>query len=187
MLGTDFRHAVEFSRSGRARTPAFRPSFEAVSPLYTALRSGQTRGSVRRFPRLAARSVLARCRGNSTPPMRPPAVGPRGGCRPGRGPCSQGIRARRAGSGAVLSRHPGRRPLPRARCRPPPRPASHRSRDATGSELDADPRTDGLGGLGDAVLPRALAGAAHDDQVPVAQGEPQALTTADRAEQQRPR
>src|SRR3954454_2165193 len=30
LLGTDFRHAVEFSRSGRARTPAFRPSFEAA-------------------------------------------------------------------------------------------------------------------------------------------------------------
>src|SRR5829696_456267 len=31
LLGTDFRHAVEFSKSGRARTPAFRPSFEAAS------------------------------------------------------------------------------------------------------------------------------------------------------------
>src|SRR3954467_13490902 len=30
LLGTDFRHAVEFSRSGRARTPAFRPSFGGV-------------------------------------------------------------------------------------------------------------------------------------------------------------
>src|SRR3954454_19597137 len=45
LLGTDFRHAVEFSRSGRARTPTFRPSFEAVSPLYTALRNGQTSGA----------------------------------------------------------------------------------------------------------------------------------------------
>src|SRR3954464_316611 len=31
LLGTDFRHAVEFSKSGRARTPAFRPSSEATS------------------------------------------------------------------------------------------------------------------------------------------------------------
>src|SRR5881392_368666 len=30
-LGTDFRHAVEFSKSGRTRTPAFRPSFETFS------------------------------------------------------------------------------------------------------------------------------------------------------------
>src|SRR5947209_7105975 len=30
-IGTDFRHAVEFSRSGRARPPAFRPSVEATS------------------------------------------------------------------------------------------------------------------------------------------------------------
>src|SRR6185312_6592519 len=32
ILGTDFRHAVEFSRSGRARNPAFRPSLVAASP-----------------------------------------------------------------------------------------------------------------------------------------------------------
>src|SRR5919112_6882762 len=44
LLGTDFRHAVEFSRSGRARTPAFRPSSEAICPLYTALRKGRTSG-----------------------------------------------------------------------------------------------------------------------------------------------
>src|SRR3954451_14043183 len=31
LLGTDFRHAVEFSKSGRARNQAFRPSFEAAS------------------------------------------------------------------------------------------------------------------------------------------------------------
>ena len=29
----------------------FEPSFEAICPLYTALRSGRTSGSVRRFPR----------------------------------------------------------------------------------------------------------------------------------------
>ena len=40
LLGTDFRHAVEFSRNGRARTPAFRPSFEAV--LDVTPRGGRT-------------------------------------------------------------------------------------------------------------------------------------------------
>src|SRR3954471_3613365 len=30
LLGTDFRHAVEFSRSGRAETPASRPSSRAT-------------------------------------------------------------------------------------------------------------------------------------------------------------
>src|SRR3954454_6982287 len=44
LLGTDFRHAVEFSRSGRARTPAFRPSFEAAFPRYATRRDGQGPG-----------------------------------------------------------------------------------------------------------------------------------------------
>src|SRR5215211_3832399 len=33
LLGTDFRHAVEFSRNGRARTPAFRPSLVTNFPM----------------------------------------------------------------------------------------------------------------------------------------------------------
>src|SRR3954468_17449683 len=45
LLGTDFRHAVEFSRSGRARPrPIPWPSFAAVSPLYTGLRNSRTSG-----------------------------------------------------------------------------------------------------------------------------------------------
>src|ERR1700712_4081567 len=36
LLGTDFRHAVEFSRNGRAETPTSRPSSLAAFPLYTA-------------------------------------------------------------------------------------------------------------------------------------------------------
>src|SRR4051812_7034237 len=44
LLGTDFRHAVEFSRCGRARTPAFRPSFEAAFPRYATRRDGQAPG-----------------------------------------------------------------------------------------------------------------------------------------------
>src|ERR687886_1773325 len=62
----------------------FQPSFEAVSPLYTVLRSSPTSGSDRRFPRLAARSVLARCRSNSTPPPAPSAGGSAEGGRPSR-------------------------------------------------------------------------------------------------------
>src|SRR3954451_11257406 len=44
------------------------------------------------------------------------------------------------------------------------------STDSTGAELDADARADAAGSLGDGVFPRALAGAAHDDEVAVAQG-----------------
>src|SRR6476646_4161820 len=56
-----------------------------------------------------------------------------------------------------------------------------------GPELDADPRPHGLRRLRDAVLPRALAGAAHDDQVAVPERKPDAGSAADGAEQQRPR
>src|SRR3954453_13257185 len=40
LLGTDFRHAVEFSRSGRATTPASRPSSWAASLCGSARRAG---------------------------------------------------------------------------------------------------------------------------------------------------
>src|SRR3954452_19251557 len=53
---------------------------------------------------------------------------------------------------------------------------------AAGPELDAHPGPDGLGRLRDAVLPGALTGATHHDQVAMPQGEPQALAAADRAE-----
>jgi hypothetical protein len=61
------------------------------------------------------------------------------------------------------------------------------SGDATGAELDAHPRTHRLRRLGDAVLPGALAGATHDDEVAVTQGEPQALPAADRSQHERSR
>src|SRR4051794_9184318 len=73
------------------------------------------------------------------------------------------------------------------------RPASRResggtSGDPTWAELDADARAHGLGRLGDAVLPGALAGPTHHHQVPVTQREPEApRAPARRAEHERPR
>src|SRR4051812_23909046 len=96
LLGTDFRHAVEFSRSGRTRTTAFRPSFEAVSHCTPRSTAVGPRGPVRRFPRLAARSVLARCRENGTPPAGPSARGSAEGTP---------RRSAPAGRGAVLWGH----------------------------------------------------------------------------------
>src|SRR3954454_1055532 len=46
ILGTDFRHAVEFSRSGRAKNPAFRPSSSACVVLLGA--GSRPRGRPRR-------------------------------------------------------------------------------------------------------------------------------------------
>src|SRR5262249_30862871 len=43
-----------------------------------------------------------------------------------------------------------------------------------GAELDADPSTEGVGGLGDCVQPGALAASAHDEQVPMADLETEA-------------
>src|SRR4051812_37279069 len=56
---------------------------------------------------------------------------------------------------------------------------------AAGPELHAHAGTDRLGGLRDAVLPRALARAAHDHQVAVPEGKAQALAAAHRTEHQR--
>src|SRR6476620_1480751 len=69
---------------------------------------------------------------------------------------------------------------------PGARPA--RSAHAAGPELDADARPDRPGGLGDRVLPGALARAAHDDEVAVAEHVPHGLPAATaRAQQQGPR
>src|SRR3954453_1432550 len=71
LLGTDFRHAVEFSRSGRARTPAFRPSFEAAFPRYATRRDGQAPVSVTlAVPRRAATLGTTGCPRDAFP--RPP-------------------------------------------------------------------------------------------------------------------
>lgn len=65
--------------------------------------------------------------------------------------------------------HRGRRARPAVRPQEP-RPLTgcqrfRPSADPAGPELDADPRADRARRLGDAVLPGALAGAAHHDQV----------------------
>src|SRR4029453_12695796 len=52
------------------------------------------------------------------------------------------------------------------------------SADSLRPELHADPGPHALRGLGDGVLPRTLAGAAHDEQIAVAEREPPALPTA---------
>src|SRR3954447_2255804 len=68
----------------------------------------------------------------------------------------------------------------------PPSPAG--SGDPGRTELHADPRPDRPGRLRYAVLPRPLAGAAHDDEVAVAEREAQARSAASGgAQQQRPR
>ena len=51
-----------------------------------------------------------------------------------------------------------------------PRPPRGRSAHPGGAELDGDPRAHRLAGLGHAVVPGALAGAAHDDEVAVPGG-----------------
>src|SRR5690348_3964229 len=59
---------------------------------------------------------------------------------------------------------------------------------SAGTELNADPRPDRLGGLRHGVLPGALAAAAHDQQVAVPDLEPQRpLPSLARPQQQRPR
>src|SRR3954466_5560702 len=51
ILGTDFRHAVEFSRSGRAKNPALRPSSSAGFPtLHRAPQQPHLKGSAGGFP-----------------------------------------------------------------------------------------------------------------------------------------
>src|SRR5512132_1470951 len=50
-------------------------------------------------------------------------------------------------------------------------------------ELDADARSGGPGGLGDAVFPGPLAGTAHHDQVAVPQWAPYGLAPTRRAQQ----
>src|SRR3954451_18631165 len=69
-LGTDFRHAVEFSRSGRAETPASRPSSLAALDVTPRLAAVSPGGS---HP-LASRP--ARRTGNVTPPSRARAKRP---------------------------------------------------------------------------------------------------------------
>src|SRR5918995_6577534 len=76
LLGTDFRHAVEFSRSGRARTPAFSAFIRGgIFTVHRAPQRSGLGGPSGGFPGLATRSVLARCRENSTPPAGPSAGG----------------------------------------------------------------------------------------------------------------
>src|SRR3954471_20951304 len=50
ILGTDFRHAVEFSRSGRAKNPALRPSSSAACPTLRRARLAVTSGDLTAAP-----------------------------------------------------------------------------------------------------------------------------------------
>src|ERR1017187_5524958 len=61
-------------------------------------------------------------------------------------------------------------------------PSAHAPRP----ELHADPRPDRLGRLGYGVLPGALAAAAHDQQIPIPDLEPQRRATASRPQRQDP-
>src|SRR4051794_3423324 len=63
-------------------------------------------------------------------------------------------------------------------------PGAPLSGDAAGTELDAHPRAHRLRRLRDAVLPGALTGSAHDDEVAMAQGEAHALPAPDRTQHQ---
>src|SRR3954453_17386164 len=66
LLGTDFRHAVEFSRSGRARTPGLPAFVRGGSRCYALLSIGRYPGG---FDRLAFRP--ARGREKTTPSCAP--------------------------------------------------------------------------------------------------------------------
>src|SRR3954453_7381900 len=66
LLGTDFRHAVEFSRSGRARTPGLPAFVRGGSRCYALLSIGRYPGG---FDRLAFRP--ARRREDTTPSCAP--------------------------------------------------------------------------------------------------------------------
>jgi hypothetical protein len=75
----------------------------------------------------------------------------------------------------------------RARPGGPAEQGKRRSGHPARPELDAHPGTYRLRRLGDAVFPRALAGAAHHHQVAVTQGKAQALSATDGPQQQRAR
>ena len=62
---------------------------------------------------------------------------------------------------------------------------TRRSGDPARPELDADAGTDRLRRLRDAVLPGALAGATHDDQVTVSERELEAVPASHRSQHQR--
>src|SRR4051812_3762791 len=66
LLGTDFRHAVEFSRSGRARTPGLPAFVRSDSQCYALLSIGRYPGG---FDRLAFRPAWRR--EDSTPSCAP--------------------------------------------------------------------------------------------------------------------
>src|SRR4051794_34382596 len=106
-------------------------------------------------------------------------------------PASPAVCLTRAGRSALRPTGPqlGRRQGASRSVRPASRQESGgASGDPTWAELDADAWAHGLGRLGDAVLPGALAGPTHHHQVPVTQREPEApRAPARRAEHERPR
>src|SRR4051812_4375067 len=134
ILGTDFRHAVEFSRSGRAKNPALRPSSSACVVLLGA--GSRPRGRPRRREKvtwvwlgLSNRPLVTRA--TCPQPARDtgfthgggPWPGLRGGQPAQRAGCSRG--SDRAGGRALDAGHvpasppedepPARQPVPLAR------------------------------------------------------------------------
>src|SRR3954453_7901473 len=61
LLGTDFRHAVEFSRSGRTTTPAPAGFVVGGSPTLPRVRSAPSTGTPRPASRPARRREKATC------------------------------------------------------------------------------------------------------------------------------
>src|SRR3954451_2069426 len=116
LLGTDFRHAVEFSRSGRAENRPFRASSLAALSHRTPIADRCTRGCSDGPHGLARRNTDEDTRGSRSA-------------------------AREVGD-----------------------PVTPGSGDPGRTELHADSRPDRPGRLWYAVLPRPLAGAAHDDE-----------------------
>src|SRR3954451_23687220 len=120
LLGTDFRHAVEFSRSGRARTPAFRPSFEAALDVTPCSVSVATPGGSIGWPSgpLGAEKTLHHL---ARPCRRPSGVvGPPGviatparALPSGSGPGRTGVPAQRPRNFSIPTVRPGCRPISR--------------------------------------------------------------------------
>src|SRR3954452_18793483 len=61
LLGTDFRHAVEFSRNGRATTPAPAGFVDGGGPTLPRVRAAPPKGTPRRAARPARRIEKTTC------------------------------------------------------------------------------------------------------------------------------
>jgi hypothetical protein len=125
LLGTDFRHAVEFSRSGRARTPAFSAFVRGgISTVHRAPQQSNLGGLSGGFPgwrpgpfSLGAGRTVHHPRG---PSQGGPRWGPRWGPRSPSLLLSPGRRRPVGRLQAVLSGHAGQRRPPRRASRAGP-------------------------------------------------------------------